>query len=118
MNGKSNPCFHNRDTGRIADRDRFSEPQASRQSKRGFYHEITLRSHGVRRGGGSAALDLAYTACGRLDGYWEFKLNSWNTAAGVLLVREAGGTVTYVDGSPFHLVSAEVLATNGKYMRR
>lgn len=78
-----------------------------------FYHEITLRSHGVRRAG-SAALDLAYTACGRLDGYWEFKLNSWDTAAGVLLVREAGGKVTYVDGSPFHLVSAEVLATNGK----
>ena len=72
-----------------------------------------MRSHGVRRAG-SAALDLAYTACGRLDGYWEFKLNSWDTAAGVLLVREAGGTVTYVDGSPFHLISAEVLATNGK----
>jgi myo-inositol-1(or 4)-monophosphatase len=78
-----------------------------------FYHEITLRSHGVRRAG-SAALDLAYTACGRLDGYWEFKLNSWDTAAGVLLVREAGGTVTYIDGSPFHLMSAEILATNGK----
>lgn len=78
-----------------------------------FYHEITLRSHGVRRAG-SAALDLAYTACGRLDGYWEFKLNSWDTAAGVLLVREAGGVVTYIDGSPFHLISAEVLATNGK----
>ena len=78
-----------------------------------FYHEITLRSHGVRRAG-SAALDLAYTACGRLDGYWEFKLNPWDTAAGVLLVREAGGTVTYIDGSSFHLASAEVLATNGK----
>ncbi len=78
-----------------------------------FYHEITLRSHGVRRAG-SAALDLAYTACGRLDGYWEFKLNSWDTAAGVLLVREAGGAVTYIDGSTFELASAEVLATNGK----
>ncbi len=78
-----------------------------------FYHEVTLRSHGVRRAG-SAALDLAYTACGRLDGYWEFKLNSWDTAAGVLLVREAGGMVTYIDGSQFHLISAEVLASNGK----
>lgn len=78
-----------------------------------FYHEITLRSHGVRRAG-SAALDLAYTACGRLDGYWEFKLNCWDTAAGVLLVREAGGMVTYIDGGPFHLESREVLATNGK----
>jgi myo-inositol-1(or 4)-monophosphatase len=78
-----------------------------------FYHEITLRSHGVRRAG-SAALDLAYTACGRLDGYWEFKLNPWDTAAGVLLVTEAGGKVTYFDGSPFLLASDEVLATNGK----
>ena len=77
-----------------------------------FYHEVTLRSHGVRRAG-SAALDLAYTACGRLDGYWEFKLNPWDTAAGVLLVLEAGGTVTYIDGSPFRLASAEVLASNG-----
>jgi myo-inositol-1(or 4)-monophosphatase len=78
-----------------------------------FYHEVTLRSHGVRRAG-SAALDLAYVACGRLDGYWEFNLNSWDTAAGVLLVRESGGVVTYVDDSPFRLASAEVLASNGK----
>jgi myo-inositol-1(or 4)-monophosphatase len=78
-----------------------------------FYHEITLRSHGGRRAG-SAALDLAYTACGRLDGYWEFKLNPWDTAAGVLLVAEAGGKVTYFDGSPFLLASDEVLATNGQ----
>jgi len=78
-----------------------------------FYHEVTLRSHGVRRAG-SAALDLAYVACGRLDGYWEFRLNSWDTAAGVLLVREAGGRVTYIDDSPFHLASAEVLASNGR----
>lgn len=78
-----------------------------------FYQEFTLRSHGVRRAG-SAALDLAYTACGRVDGYWEFRLNSWDTAAGVLLVREAGGRVTYMDDSPFHLASAEILATNGR----
>lgn len=77
-----------------------------------FYQEITLRSHGVRRAG-SAALDLAYVACGRLDGYWEFNLNPWDTAAGVLLVREAGGTVTHFDGGPFTLDSREVFATNG-----
>ncbi len=60
-----------------------------------FYHQITLRSHGLRRAG-SAALDLAYTACGRIDAYWEFNLNPWDTAAGVLpLVREwRSGTVT------------------------
>jgi myo-inositol-1(or 4)-monophosphatase len=77
-----------------------------------LYQEITLRSHGVRRAG-SAALDLAYTACGRLDGFWEFNLNPWDTAAGVLLVTEAGGSVTGFDGAPFRLDSKEVLATNG-----
>jgi myo-inositol-1(or 4)-monophosphatase len=77
-----------------------------------FYQEITLRSHGVRRAG-SAALDLAYVACGRLDGFWEFNLNPWDTSAGVLLVEEAGGTVTHFDGGKFTLDSREVLATNG-----
>lgn len=77
-----------------------------------FYQEITLRSHGVRRAG-SAALDLAYVACGRLDGFWEFNLNPWDTSAGVLLVAEAGGTVTHFDGGTFTLDSREVLATNG-----
>jgi myo-inositol-1(or 4)-monophosphatase len=76
-----------------------------------FYQEITLRSHGVRRAG-SAALDLAYVACGRLDGFWEFNLNPWDTSAGVLLVAEAGGTVTHFDGGKFTLDSREVLATN------
>jgi myo-inositol-1(or 4)-monophosphatase len=77
-----------------------------------FYQEFTLRSHGVRRAG-SAALDLAYVACGRLDGYWEFQLNPWDTSAGYLLVEEAGGAVTHFDGSPFTLDSVETLATNG-----
>ena len=77
-----------------------------------FYHEITLRSHGVRRAG-SAALDLAYVAAGRMDAYWEFNLNPWDTAAGALLVTEAGGTMTRFDGSPFKLDSREMLATNG-----
>ncbi len=77
-----------------------------------FYQEFTLRSHGVRRAG-SAALDLAYTASGRLDGYWEFNLNPWDTAAGVLMVLEAGGTVTAFSGGPFKLDSRELLATNG-----
>ena len=73
---------------------------------------MTLRSHGVRRAG-SAGLDLAYVACGRLDGFWEFNLNPWDTSAGVLLVQEAGGTVTHFDGGSFTLDSREVLATNG-----
>jgi myo-inositol-1(or 4)-monophosphatase len=76
-----------------------------------FYHQITLRSHGVRRAG-SAALDLCYTACGRFDAYWEFNLNPWDTAAGVLLVEEAGGKVTNFSGGPFEIASREVLASN------
>jgi myo-inositol-1(or 4)-monophosphatase len=77
-----------------------------------FYQELTLRSHGVRRAG-SAALDLAYTACGRVDAFWEFHLNPWDTAAGALLVEEAGGRITRFDGAPFRLDSSETLATNG-----
>lgn len=77
-----------------------------------FYQQITLRSHGVRRAG-AAAVDLAYTACGRLEGFWEFSLNPWDTAAGALLVTEAGGRITRFDGSPFKLDSKEVLASNG-----
>ena len=77
-----------------------------------FYQEITLRSHGVRRAG-SAALDLAYVACGRLDAFWEFNLNPWDTAAGILLLDEAGGRVTDFAAHPFRLDSREVLASNG-----
>lgn len=78
-----------------------------------FYQEFTLRSHGVRRAG-AAAVDLAYVACGRLEGFWEFNLNPWDTAAGSLLVTEAGGEITRFDGASFLLDSHEVLATNGK----
>jgi myo-inositol-1(or 4)-monophosphatase len=77
-----------------------------------FYHEFTLRSHGVRRAG-SAGLDLAYVACGRLEAFWELNLNPWDTSAGYLLVEEAGGTITHFDGSKFTLDSKEVFATNG-----
>ena len=77
-----------------------------------FYHQITLRSHGVRRAG-SAALDLCYVACGRLEAFWEFKLNPWDTAAGVLMVQEAGGRVTNFAGGDFNIDSRETLASNG-----
>ncbi len=77
-----------------------------------FYHQITLRTHGVRRAG-SAALDLCNVACGRFDGFWEFNLNPWDTAAGVLLVEEAGGKVSNFRGGAFHIDSRETLASNG-----
>jgi myo-inositol-1(or 4)-monophosphatase len=77
-----------------------------------FYHQITLRTHGVRRAG-SAALDLCNVACGRFDGFWEFNLNPWDTAAGTLIIEEAGGKISRFDGSPFTLDSRETLASNG-----
>jgi len=76
-----------------------------------YYWDFTLRSHGVRRDG-SAALDLAGVACGRFDGFWEFGLKSWDTAAAVLLVREAGGMATDFAGRPYHLGGSELLASN------
>ena len=71
------------------------------------------KARGLRRTG-AAALDLAYIAAGRLDGYWEYKLNSWDVAAGVLLVTEAGGQVTAADGSSFTLTQkVDLIASNG-----
>jgi myo-inositol-1(or 4)-monophosphatase len=77
-----------------------------------FYHQITLHTHGVRRPG-SAALDLCNVASGRFDGFWEFNLNPWDTAAGVLIVEEAGGKVSRFDGSEFRIDSSETVASNG-----
>jgi myo-inositol-1(or 4)-monophosphatase len=77
-----------------------------------FYHQLTLRTHGVRRAG-SAALDLCNVASGRFDGFWEFNLNPWDTAAGVLIVQEAGGKVTDFSDGEFQIASRETLASNG-----
>ena len=77
-----------------------------------FYHQLTLRTHGVRRAG-SAALDLASVACGRFDGFWEFNLNAWDTAAGILIVEEAGGNVTGFQGQALEITDRDVVASNG-----
>jgi len=77
-----------------------------------YYWDFTLRSHGVRRDG-SAALDLAYVAAGRFDGFWEFGLKPWDTAAGIVLVEEAGGSVSDLDGQPYTLGGRTILASNG-----
>ncbi len=76
-----------------------------------FYYQLAMITHGVRRGG-SAALDLAYTACGRLEAFWEFGLNPWDMAAGTLLVEEAGGKVSGMRGEPLDLHGKYVLADN------
>ena len=84
------------------------------QNNLDHYSRLALLSLGVRRLG-SAALDLAYVAAGRFDGYWELRLNPWDWAAGALLVREAGGQVTDFRGSEEVLVGADSLvATNGR----
>ncbi len=74
---------------------------------------ISLASAGMRRGG-SAALDLAYVACGRFDGFWEINLSPWDIAAGALLIQEAGGSITDVWGQDGFLLSGDVLASNKK----
>ena len=76
-----------------------------------LFREFLMRAQGVRRDG-SAALNLAYLACGRFDGFWEARLSPWDMAAGVLLVREAGGTVTDFAGGPFRLDGRQILAAN------
>ena len=78
-----------------------------------FYYQLAMASHGVRRTG-SAAIDLAYVACGRLDFFWEFGLKPWDMAAGCLLVREAGGRVSDMKGAPHSVTASDhLLADNG-----
>jgi myo-inositol-1(or 4)-monophosphatase len=76
-----------------------------------FYYELAMLTHGVRRAG-SAALDLAYVASGRLDGFWEFGLHPWDMAAGILLIREAGGKCSDMQGGPASVHGPHLLADN------
>jgi len=79
----------------------------------GFLTDFIGRARDVRRAG-SAALDLCYVACGRFDGFWEWKLKPWDTAAAALIVREAGGTITDFRGAVFDLYAEQTLASNGR----
>jgi len=78
-----------------------------------YFKNFLIRSQAVRRCG-SAAMDLCNLASGRFDGFWELKLNPWDTAAAMLIVREAGGTVTDFSGKPYSIYQKEILASNGK----
>lgn len=85
------------------------------KQKENFAKSLTnflLQSRGVRRDG-SAAIDMAYVACGRFDGFWEEGLNPWDVAAGVLMIEEAGGRISYYDGSPFSVYHPPICASNG-----
>jgi myo-inositol-1(or 4)-monophosphatase len=76
-----------------------------------YFHELAMSAHGVRRSG-SAAIDLSDVACGRLDGFWELGLSPWDMAAGILLIDEAGGICTDMQGGRHHLKSPHILTDN------
>jgi myo-inositol-1(or 4)-monophosphatase len=90
------PYTYRQDPGRIID----------------HFENFLMEAQGIRRLG-SAALDLAYIAAGRLDGYWELTLFPWDKAAGILLVKEAGGRVTDILGNPDSIYTPNTLASNG-----
>jgi myo-inositol-1(or 4)-monophosphatase len=77
-----------------------------------FYHQLGMLTHGVRRCG-SAAIDLAYVACGRMEAFWEFGLNPWDMAAGLLMIEEAGGKYSGMHGERHRLLGPDVVADNG-----
>jgi myo-inositol-1(or 4)-monophosphatase len=86
--------------------------RTSPENNLSHWDRFIVRAQAIRRCG-SAALDLAYVACGRFDGFWELKLKPWDMAAGALLVAEAGGRVAALDGGPFALDSPGIVASNG-----
>ena len=77
-----------------------------------FYTRFTQLTHGIRRAG-SAALDLCYVAAGRFEGFWELKLNPWDKAAGSLMVTEAGGRMSDIQGRPYNVLGDDIFASNG-----
>lgn len=78
----------------------------------GQFRQLSVKAQGTRRDG-SAILDLCYVAMGRFDGFWEFGLKPWDTAAGSIIIKEAGGRITTFTGQPFNPFGSEVLASNG-----
>lgn len=77
------------------------------------FYDLMMNTRGVRRFG-SAAIDLAYVACGRFEGFYEYKLNPWDVAGGSIIVQEAGGTVTDFEGNDNYIFGQQISATNGK----
>lgn len=106
---------------RVSDTEKLSESLivtgfpydiAQRENFAGHLTQMLLRSRGIRRDG-SAAIDMAYVACGRFDGFWEEGLNPWDVAAGLLFIQEAGGRVSYYDDTPFSIYAPPICASNG-----
>ncbi len=108
-------------TIRVSDTEKLSESLIvtgfpyNFKEKENFARHLTdflFHSRGVRRDG-SAAIDMAYVACGRFDGFWEEGLNPWDVAAGYLLIEEAGGQVTYYNGEKYNIYSPPICGSNG-----
>jgi myo-inositol-1(or 4)-monophosphatase len=88
----------------------------ARRNNLGLFSRMAKKAQGIRRPG-SAALDLCWLAAGRIDGFWELKLHPWDTAAALVIVREAGGRVTRLDGGRYSIFDKEILASNGRIHR-
>jgi myo-inositol-1(or 4)-monophosphatase len=113
LNGKRIRVSTTRNLGESLASTGFPSRKRSHDVNIHFYYQVAMASHGVRRTG-SAAIDLAYVASGRLDFFWEFGLKPWDMAAGVLLVQEAGGRVSDMHGAPHSInLSPHLLADNG-----
>ncbi len=91
----------------------FAYHVSGKQSSIPYFIKMLKESQAIRRAG-SAALDLCYVACGRFDAFWEFGLKPWDTAAGQIIVREAGGEVTCLAGEAYNIFSNTIIATNKK----
>ncbi len=91
----------------------FASPKRHADINVYCFHQVCMLTHGVRRAG-SAALDLCSVASGRLDGFWEFNLNAWDVAAGLLMIQEAGGTYEDMKGASYELAGPHLAASNGR----
>jgi len=119
---KNKGAYLNNDSIKVSSSSRLSDsllatgfPYDIRDSDNDNIREFTAFAKSARavRRAGSAALDLAYVACGRFDGFWEFKLAPWDLAAGLLMVAEAGGTATSFSGDEYDINKGEAVASNG-----
>jgi myo-inositol-1(or 4)-monophosphatase len=87
--------------------------RSSKDNNINLFNGMAMEAQAIRRAG-AAALDMAYVACGRFDGFWELKLMPWDTAAGCLLVEEAGGKITGISGAPWDIFSPNIVVSNGR----
>jgi myo-inositol-1(or 4)-monophosphatase len=111
----NNKQIHVSDTEKLGDAlicTGFPYDVSERENFARHFTDFVTNARGIRRDG-SAAIDMAYVACGRFDGFWEEGLHAWDVAAGKLLIEEAGGRVTYYDDSPFSIYKPPICASNG-----